>query len=103
MLAKSKSKIIKVLISKALIDSNINHDEFVLINVLNEFYDMKEEIKNSNDKRLYKRISSYCLKCRKNTESQNPKVVRTKNGRIIQDNLDLHTVLVNRLQKVKNE
>ena len=103
MLAKSKLKIIKVLISKALIDSNINHDEFVLINVLNEFYDMKEEIKNSNDKRLYKRISSYCLKCRKNTESQNPKVVRTKNGRIIQDNLDLHTVLVNRLQKVKNE
>ena len=103
MLAKSKSKIIKVLISKALIDSNINHDEFVLINVLKKFYDMKEEIKNSNDKRLYKRISSYCLKCRKNTESQNPKVVRTKNGRIIQDNLDLHTVLVNRLQKVKNE
>ena len=103
MLAKSKLKIIKVLISKALIDSNINHDEFILINVLKEFYDMKEEIKNSNDKRLYKRISSYCLKCRKNTESQNPKVVRTKNGRIIQDNLDLHTVLVNRLQKVKNE
>ena len=26
---------------------------------------------------------SYCLKCRKNTESRNPKVVRTKNGRII--------------------
>ena len=27
-------------------------------------------------------MSSYCLKCRKNTESKNPKVVRTKNGRI---------------------
>ena len=26
---------------------------------------------------------SYCLKYRKNTESKNPKVVRTKNGRII--------------------
>ena len=25
---------------------------------------------------------SYCLKCRKNTESKNPKVARTKNGRI---------------------
>ena len=25
----------------------------------------------------------YCLKCRKNTESKNPKVVRTKNGRIM--------------------
>ena len=26
---------------------------------------------------------SYSLKCRKNTESKNPKVVRTKNGRIM--------------------
>ena len=25
----------------------------------------------------------YCLKCRKNTESINPKVAKTKNGRII--------------------
>ena len=25
----------------------------------------------------------YCLKCRKNTDSKNPKVVRTKNGRIM--------------------
>ena len=25
---------------------------------------------------------SYCLKCRKNTQSKNPKVVKTKNGRI---------------------
>ena len=42
---------IEVLISKALIDSNISHDEFVLTNNLQkEFYDMNEEIKNSNDK-----------------------------------------------------
>ena len=26
---------------------------------------------------------SYCLKCRKNTESKNPKAARTKNGRIM--------------------
>ena len=26
---------------------------------------------------------SYCLKCRKSTESKNPKVARTKNGRIM--------------------
>ena len=26
---------------------------------------------------------SYCLRCRKNTESKNPKVARTKNGRIM--------------------
>ena len=26
---------------------------------------------------------SYCLKCRKNIENKNPKVVRAKNGRIM--------------------
>ena len=26
---------------------------------------------------------SYCLKCRKNTESKNPKIVRAENGRIM--------------------
>ena len=47
--AKSKLNDIEVLISKVLIDSNISYDEFVLINnVLKEFHDMKEEIKNSN-------------------------------------------------------
>ena len=51
LLAKSKLNSIEVLISKAIIDSNISHDEFVLINnVLKEFLDMKEEIKNSNNK-----------------------------------------------------
>ena len=51
MLAKSKLNSIEVLISKALTDSNISHDELVLINnMLKEFYDMKEEIKNFNDK-----------------------------------------------------
>ena len=51
LLAKSKLNGIEVLISKALIDSSISHDEFVLINnVLKEFYDAREEIKNSNNK-----------------------------------------------------
>ena len=50
-LAKSRLNSIEVLISKALIDWNISHDEFVLIsNMLKEFYDMKEVIKSSNDK-----------------------------------------------------
>ena len=45
---------------------------------------MKEEIESFNDKwTIYKTILYYCLKCRKNRESENPKVVRTKNGRII--------------------
>ena len=48
MIAKYKLNSIKVLISKTLINSNVSHDEFVLKNnVLKEFYDMKEEIKNS--------------------------------------------------------
>ena len=39
-----------MLISKALIDSNISHDESVLTNnALKGFYDMKEEIKKSNN------------------------------------------------------
>ena len=51
LLAKCKLYGIEVFISKALIDSNISHDEFVLINnILKEFYNTKEEIKNSNSK-----------------------------------------------------
>ena len=51
MLAKSKLDNIEVLIFRILIESNIIHDEFILINnVLKDFYDMKEEIKNSKDK-----------------------------------------------------
>ena len=50
MSAKSKLNSIEVLSSKYLIDSVISHDEFVLINVLKEFYAIREEIKNSNDK-----------------------------------------------------
>ena len=51
MLAKYKLNRIEVLLSKALIDSNISHDEFILINnVLIGVYDMKEQIKKSNDK-----------------------------------------------------
>ena len=51
MLAKFKLNSIEVFISKVLIDSNIGHDEFILINnVLKEYYDMKEDIKNSNKK-----------------------------------------------------
>ena len=46
LLAKSKLNSIKVLISRTLINWNINHDEFVLINnVLKEYDNMKKEIK----------------------------------------------------------
>ena len=47
LLAKAKLNSIEVLISKALIDSDISRGDFVLINnVLEESDDMKEEIKN---------------------------------------------------------
>ena len=47
MLGKAKLTGIEVLISKALIDSNISYDDFFIINnVLKEYDDMKKEIKN---------------------------------------------------------
>ena len=47
LLAKPKLNSIEVLLSKALIDPSISHDEFVLINnVLKEYIEKKEEIKN---------------------------------------------------------
>ena len=46
--AKSKLNSTEDLISIALIDLNISNDEFILINnVLKEYDDMEEEIKNS--------------------------------------------------------
>ena len=44
MLAKIKLNTVEVLISKALIDSNISHDKFVL----KEYDNIKEEIEKSN-------------------------------------------------------
>ena len=47
---------------------------------------MKEEIKDLKTSSSLSNILfylSYSLKCRKNTESKNPKVARTKNGRIM--------------------
>ena len=51
LLAKTKLNTIEVLISKPLIDSNISHNELVLVNnVLKENDGLKEEIEKSNDK-----------------------------------------------------
>ena len=50
-LAKTKLNTVKDLIFKALIDSNISHDEFIPVsNVLKAYDDMKEEIKKSFDR-----------------------------------------------------
>ena len=70
LLAKCKLNSIEVLIFKALIDSNISHDEFALMNnVLQEFYGMKEVV--------------LLFEVQKNTQRKNPEVVRTKNGKIM--------------------
>ena len=59
MLAKSKLNSIEVLISKALIDSNISHDEFVLIN--NMLKEYEEERRNQKFKDLIKFIEDFSL------------------------------------------
>ena len=47
LLERSKLNMIEVLVSKVLIDSNISHDEFILINNgLKGYGEMKEEMKN---------------------------------------------------------
>ena len=47
LLVKSKLNRIEALNSKALSDSNISHDEFILMNNVRKEYDeMKEEISN---------------------------------------------------------
>ena len=54
LLRKTKLRAIEILISKALIDSYISHDEFVLVNkVLREYNKMKEEIKNPDTSMKY--------------------------------------------------
>ena len=46
---------------------------------------MKGGIRNSKTwaSLVYKTMLSYCLKCRKNTDSKNPNVAKAKNGRIM--------------------
>ena len=47
LLGQTKLDTVEVLISKALMDSYINYDEFVSVNnVLREYNKMKEEFKN---------------------------------------------------------
>ena len=87
MLAKSKLNNLKVWISKALIDSNICHDEYGMINnVLKECDNVKKKKKNQKFKEfnsVCKTMLLCCLKCRKNKESKNPKVGKTKHARIV--------------------
>ena len=52
LLAKSKLDSIEVLSSKVLVDSNISHDQFILIhNLLRKFVIQWETIENSRNKK----------------------------------------------------
>ena len=54
LLTKTKLQTIKVLISKALVDLYIKHDKFVSVrNVLREYNELKEEIKNPRNATEY--------------------------------------------------
>ena len=62
--AKTKLNSIEVLICKALIDLNISHDEFILVNnVLKEYDDMKEEIKNLKTGHFIKNFNLFIKQC----------------------------------------
>ena len=56
LLVKTKLNTIEVLNSRAFIDSYIGHDEFVLTNVLKEYDDMNEEIKNIKISTVHERF-----------------------------------------------
>ena len=56
LLAKSKINSIKVLIFKVFIDSVITHEKFVIINVLKEYNEIKEEIEKLKALLVYQRF-----------------------------------------------
>ena len=92
MLARSKLNSIEGKISEALINNQISHEDFItIINEERNYRELKESIrmmKGQEDKKQillnlfkYKTMLSHCLKCKKNTESVNPRVSATSNGR----------------------
>ena len=91
LLAKTKLNRIQVLISRAIINSHISHNEFVSVeNLLREYDDMKAQIKNLKTSAVhqgfysfYKIMLSYCVKYGKNTESKNPRVIKTNKGKLM--------------------
>ena len=59
MLAKSKLNSIKTLVSQALIDMEISHEEFAtILGEKNEYEKMKENLKNMNEQKENMRLNS---------------------------------------------
>ena len=86
MIGKDDLNNIEVLICKALINSCISHDEFVSVNnVLLEYNEIKEEIKNSETSVEYaiqKKTKTYCVSCKKYTTDENSSFRKTKRNRL---------------------
>ena len=90
MLAKNKLNVIEILMSQALNDLDVSHEEFVkIIREKDKSEEIKKNVKNDGmskkllvNKVIYKEMmNSYCLVCKRNTENRDSKVVKTKNGR----------------------
>ena len=82
MLVRSKLNSIESKISEALIDNQISHEDFITImNEERNYRELKESIRMMKGQEDRKRMLSYCLKCKKNTERIDPKVSATSNGK----------------------
>ena len=82
---KQAIKAIGVLISKTLINSNINHNDFALVHnkEINNLKTRKQFIEDFKKDLFIKQCYRVIWSVEKNRESKNPKIVKTKNGKII--------------------
>ena len=68
-MAKSKLNSIETLISQALIDLDISHEEFIRILKEKDKYErMKENLRSENEKYKFMKLSSIKSKIKKNSE-----------------------------------
>ena len=75
MLAKSKLNIIETLISKALIDIEISHAEFItILNQKGKCERMKENLRSKNEKYEIVRLSSVKLKTKYKNKMKTVKI-----------------------------
>ena len=76
LLAKSKLNSIEILISQALIDMGISHEEFVTILKEKDLYEkMKENVKSENEKQEIMRLNSVKSKTLNKLCKKQPKIV----------------------------
>ena len=66
LLEKDKLNIVKVLVSKLLINSYTSHDKFVSVNILKEYNEIKNKyIKNFSGIYCIKTMEMYWVSCKK--------------------------------------